>query len=281
MAKSESKSTKAKRLWLPSSLAVGFSSTVVLVCLASFPFADLGGPPDLLSVSFVFTLGFLSSTLALGSLVAIWCSLLGRLKIYLIGGAVLLVAGFALTLRDGGGGPQWWLVTLLPLAIASPTCLTMEFIKLIFGEFSKISSDDQVYEEGLQFKLSHLFIVTTVIAVLFGVGQAVNEFVGGIENLGSAGLLKTLSCITAVLVANTLFSVWSILGKSMMWRLMVLVPVAAGIIALGTVLMAYPTPLLVWAMVFGVCFVSTAVLLLLLRYEGYRFVRRGVGGPAE
>ena len=167
------------------------------------------------------------------------------------------------------------LITLLPLGIATPICITLEFIKFIFGKFSKICSDGQVYEEGLQFKLSHLFITTTVIAVLFGIWQAVREFFGGFDL--RVGLLKDLSCITVVTVTITLFSVWAILGRSMFWRLTLLVPVAVGLIALGSALTDSQGSVPVYRIIFGVCFVATAVLLLLLRFEGYRFVRKSVG----
>jgi len=207
-----------------------------LVC---FPLADTGVPPDSLNLSLIATLGFVSGMLGLGPLVAIWCSVLGGWKPYLIGSSSLLIAGAILALHSDNG-PIWWLIALMPLVIAVPTCMAMESIKFIFGKFAKIESDSQAYEEGLQFKLSHLFIVTTVIAFLFGIGPALNEFVGGVWNPAfSNGFLKNLACIAAVLVINTLLSVFP-----------------------------------VWPIVFGGCFGASGVLLLLLRQEGYRFVRR-------
>ena len=63
----------------------------------------------------------------MGSLVAVWCSVLGGWKPYLIGGVALLIAGAVLALNSGAG-PDWWTIVFLPLAIAIPTCFTLEFI---------------------------------------------------------------------------------------------------------------------------------------------------------
>ena len=262
---------------LPKSLAVWFTGAVVLIGLVCWPSVFLigsGGPTNLLSFEFIGILGFISSFLALAPLIAVWCSVLGGWKPYLIGGVALLINGVILASLNSDR-PSWLLVVLLPLGIATPTCMTMEFIKYIFGKFSKIMSDGQAYEEGLQFKLSHLFITTTVIALLFGIWQAVREFFGGFDLRN--GLLKELSCITVVFATNTLFSVWAILGKSMFWRLTLVVPMAVGVIALGSTLIDSDSQFPIWAIVSCVCFVATAVLLLLLRFEGYRFVRKSVG----
>ena len=274
MTKSKPKTTRLRlRDRLPDKLAAWFTGAVVLGGLLSCPFADSNAPPDQWNLNLIVVLCFISSILAMGSLVAVWCSVLGGWKPYLIGGVALLIAGVVLALNSGAG-PDWWTIVFLPLAIAIPTCFTLEFIKFIFGKFTKIGLDGQAYEEGLQFRLVHLFITTTVVALLFGIWQAASEFFGGFGKSGYTSLPVTLACITAVLAINTLFSVWAILGKSMFWRLTILVPAAVGVIALGIALMGPRGQVPVWPLIFGVCFIATAVLLLLLRYEGYRFVRR-------
>jgi len=240
--------------------AVWFTIAVALIGLMFWFFVTRASSPDFPSIIFV------SCALAMASIIAIWCAVLGGWRAYSIGTFALVIDGFALIRIE-----PFWLVFILPLGVALPSTLTIELIKLMFGKFSKLLPGDQTFEEGLQFKLSHLFIVTTVIAVLCGIGQAIGKNVSLHIDRGTS---LTALTICAVLAPNTLLSVWGILGKSILWRLAVALPLGIGIIELGIYFMGHDH--LLWSVVFGICFGATALLLLLLRLEGYRFVRKNV-----
>lgn len=257
----ENAETTTRRFRLPNTLAVWFTGVVAVIGLLSIPFVTNGGP-DFPSICFV------SCTLLLGSMIAVWCAVLGGWKAYLVGVVAIVIDGLSLNVI---GGPDWW-PTLLPLAIALPCCMTLELIKVMFGKFSKISASGEEFQEGLQFKLTHLFITTTVIAVVCGIGQAVAPFVSFEQP--SYRILTMLGTIALVLASNTLLCVWAILGKAMLWRLSIAIPVAIGLVALGGYVMQDLT--WIWPLIFGICFLATAILLWMLRFEGYRFVRKAI-----
>ena len=148
-------------LKLPNTPAVWFTGAIVLVGVISWNYVTKGGP-DPPSIVYVCCI------LALASLISIWCTVLGGWRAYVIGVPAILLDGWALTVLGPSGE---WLLYFLPLAIAIPCCVTVEMLKLMFGKFAKLLPDEQVFEEGLQFKLSHMFIVTTMVAVLFGIAS--------------------------------------------------------------------------------------------------------------
>lgn len=245
----------------PNTLAVWFTVVVPLIGVVSWPFLTVSGP-DLPSVCFIISL------LAFAALVSIWCAVVGGWIAYVIGAPALILGGLAFISL----GSIELLVIFIPLGIAVPICLTIELIKAMFGKFSKVLPGDEAFEEGLQFKLSQMFITTTVIAVLCGIGPVIGEqlFQDGLNPMTRIVLI-----ISSVLALNTLISVWGILGKSMLWRLTILVPVVIGTVILGSYWM--PNDFFVWITVYGACSTAIFVLLLLLRREGYRFVRKPIG----
>lgn len=253
-----------KRFLPPNTPAVWFTGVVAVIGAVFLPIVASRLPrgPDFPSICLV------CCTLSLGSMIAVWCSLLGGWKAYLLGVVALVVDGLAVIPI---GGPDW-MPALLPLAVAVPCCLTIELIKFLLGRFSKMQNGDEDFQEGLQFKISHLLIATTVIAVVCSIGRALSGFM----SFGQPGILWILSTISVVLALNTLLCVWALLGRSMAWRLLVMIPVAIGLIVLGPFVMERPAGLNVWNLIFAVCFVATATLIGLLRLEGYRFVRKSV-----
>ena len=244
----------------PNTLAVWFTVAVPLIGVVSWPFLISGGP-DLPSVCFIISL------LAFAALVSIWCAVVGGPKVYAFGVLALIFDGLAFTSL----GPIDLPVIFIPLGIAIPICLTIELIKFMFGKFSKVLPGDEAFEEGLQFKLSQMFITTTVIAILCGIGPVVGKHLFQ-DNLNH--IPRIVLIISSVLALNTLVSVWGILGKSMLWRLTILVPVVIGTVVLGSYWM--PDDFFVWITVFGACSTAIVVLLLMLRREGYRFVRKPI-----
>ena len=109
-------------------------------------------------------------SLSLPSMLAAWSSVrLGGWR-YSLTVFLSLFNGFLLTWC---ANPEFdLLLVLLPLLSALPVLLTLLIIKLIFGHFAPLASDAGQFREGLRFNLSHLFIVTTVLAVLLRIASA-------------------------------------------------------------------------------------------------------------
>ena len=73
-------------------------------------------------------------------------------------------------------------VMLLPLAIALPILVVLEFIKFVFGRFQSIDNEIEIGHEGLQFGIFHLIALTTLIAVMLSIGQALAPLVSSSAN---------------------------------------------------------------------------------------------------
>ena len=249
------------RLKLPNTPAVWFTGAVILVGIISWQYVTQGGiEPAVIC--------YLCCTLGLATLISIWCTVLGGWKAYSIGVLSLLLDGWAIAMIEPN---HQSLLYFLPLGIAVPCCVTVELLKLMFGKFDKLLPGDRVFEEGLQFKLSHMFIVTTVIAVLIGIGQAVGKNLSNQQFV----LIWVLTVISSVLASQTLISIWAVLGKSFLFRLAIVFPTAILLSVVGANVMSNPSGReAVWTIIFSVCFVTMLTLLSLLRWENYRFVRK-------
>lgn len=249
--------TKSKRF---GSLAIWFTVAVALLILAFLQFVERGAP-DFPSI------GLVACVLSLASMVAVWCPLISGWKIYVTGLVVIGLDGLSLAVLSG---PDL-VATVLPLGVAVPCCLTIELIKFLFGKFSMLPPGDQDFKEGLQFKLSHLFIATAFVAVLCSIGQALAQFIS-FERM-SNHVMTTLFTIAIVLAINTLLCVWAILGKTVLWRIAITIPLVIGLALLGDYLLEAEG---LWTLIFLICSTATLILLTLLRLEGYRFVRKSI-----
>ena len=85
------------RLRLLNKPDVWFTGAVILTGLISSPFVIDGGEPDLPSICYV------SSILAIASLISIRCTVLGDWKTYLIGAAAFVLYGLAFSVMGPFG----------------------------------------------------------------------------------------------------------------------------------------------------------------------------------
>ena len=207
-------------------------------------------------------------SLSLPSMLAVWSSV--RLGMWRYAMAVVLSAlnGFFVTWVVGSGFRP--MLFMLPLASTLPVFLTLLIIKRGFGHFALLKIDAEQFLEGLRFNLSHLFIVTTLLAVLVPVGKLLWPMLA--DGHQPADLIF-FAFLIALISGNTLIFVWALLGKHAILRTCIVIPI--GIVSL-VVFMKFCVQgedLIVFYTLTGLPLLSTFVLMATLRFSGWRFIR--------
>ena len=151
---------------------------------------------------------FIGSCLSLPSMLAAWSCIRSGAWRYCLAVFLTLVNGYVLTWVVRG----WpdWLFILLPLATTLPTLLTLSLIKRFFGRFAPLVSGADFFGEGLRFNLSHLFIVTTSLAVLLVIGKVIWPF---LEYNSLPIELLVFGSLVVLISFNTLLHVWALMGN--------------------------------------------------------------------
>jgi hypothetical protein len=132
------------------------------------------------------------------------------------------------------------------------------------GEFAS-------FKEVMQFGLTHLIILTTVVAVLISVGQWLANW---IDVVSSHDPIIVVSKLGLSLAIGSVVSVWATLGRRPLFRTALAVLVAVGVIILNYFIIRVGPFQWAYAGMTLVAWVETMVLLWCLRIEGYRFVSR-------
>ena len=221
----------------------------------------------------MFEFSYIACCLALAVLAAVLAAVVGGLRVYLVAVFLLLFDGWVFAMSTGGSRLRIE-IFLLPLMIAAPIVITLQYIKIFKGTFSHGHLDHQQFDEGLQFKIKHLFIITAAIAILIAILKALapNFSFNGSE-------ITTLLLVVGLLSVNALVSVWAVLGNVVSVRL-VLSALTAVLLVLVCLSMQhyFVRPVAFFDMVFWLSFtalswVASTLQLYLFRREGYRFVR--------
>ena len=186
----------------------------------------------------------------------------------------LAINGYVLMFCTGAPRPDL-LIGLLPLGVALPIALILQIIKFRMGSFSTVGSSQLSFQEGLQFQISHLFIATTVVAVLFGAGRLLMPWLEEWLFNYNFDAIVNLLIIASVPAICTLISVWALMGNKLAWRVAIALLVCPGVMVAGMVLIpAAPPELFIWICIHGIPWLAVGVMLYLLRLEGFRFVRK-------
>ena len=159
---------------------------------------------------------------------------------------------------------------MLPLASALPVFLTLFIIKRGFGHFVLLEINADQFLEGLRFNLSHLFIVTTVLAVLVPVGKLLWPMLAGGNQLEE---LVVYGFLIALISGNTLIFVWALLGKHVILRTCIVIPIGIVSLIVFMKVVVQGENLVVFYTLTGLPLVSTFVLMAALRFSGWRFIR--------
>ncbi len=244
----------------------------------------LFGPPEwLMTAAFVVGLlmtpaverrptivGGISIGLCLGlpSMLAGWSSVRSGVWRYVLTVVVSLLDGCILAWSTNSGADS--LVTLLPLASALPTLLTLFLIKRFFGRFAPLETQAEHFLEGLRFNLSHLFIVTTVLAVLLAIGKAVGLWAA--LQMSHPSQFFFLTALVVLFSFNTLIFVWALMGRSAFLRACIAILVAFASIMVWAWFCNLGSPdQLAWYIFTSIPLVTTFLLLVVFRHQGWRF----------
>lgn len=232
--------------------------------LLSLPLANLrSGGPSFLGLMFI------GCNLALPPMLVLWCCVRGGLWRYLIFLTVSLTNGILLTAYASHRVDL--LVICLPLATSIPVLLTLAITKKYFGKFSHFALNNQAFDEGLQFKISHLFITTTALAILVAIGKAVVPYA---QLDMQADSFWILGWICATIAINTLLGVWALLGKRAIFRSVLTFMLGVGLIIVTCKLIYGDQNSEVWFAINGIPFVAALGLLALFRRDGWRFRKK-------
>ena len=247
---------------------IGFAEgwTIILAVIGLVTFFMAENSPTMPGIIFI------GCMLSLPVLLANWCVVIRGWWIYPVAMIGSLLAGLLLMIVTSPRSLEPMLL-LMPMAITVPVVLTLELVKRLLGEFTRDASRRTDSWEGLQFQISHMFIATTVVAILVAVGQALTPY----AKASNDQKVVTLSLIIVTLSINAIVNVWATMGRTVVWRVLVSAVTAVVVSALGFWLAGRFSGLHrigMLATFMGLSWLSSLIHLLLLRCDGYRFVRR-------
>ena len=242
-----------------------------------------GGPEKLLALTFVTALlllsidmgpptvlgaVFIGSCLSLPSMLAAWSCIRSGLWRYCLTVFLSLLNGFILSWPSNSRFDL--LLVLLPLATILPTLLTLFLIKRVFGRFAPLASGAEIFVEGLRFNLSHLFIVTTLLAVLLAIGKVIWPL---LELNSPADAPLILGSLAALISFNTLLHVWALMGQQVILRTCVAIPlgIVTLVICSWVCRRSDTSDAFFWYLLTGLPLLSSFVLMTSFRYGGWRF----------
>jgi hypothetical protein len=184
---------------------------------------------------------------------------LGGLIIWLSHGhgtkLVAMVATFLLVAL-----PTW--LILLPLSILRHSRRHLNVVQC-HGDFAR--------DEGMQFTIRQLFLATTVVAIMLGLGRGIQ----GLDDRSVLGMFIGLAIVCPWIVIVELAILWGSLGIGRPWpRLLVVLPTAfvVGAIPMFSLKSGFIV-IVIWSCIIGFQAVITAGSLLVIRSCGYRLVR--------
>ena len=216
-------------------------------------------------------LGAVSIGLFLGlpSMLAAWSAVRSGAWRYVLTVLLALLNGFVLTYTANHIFDL--LLVLLPLVSAIPTLVTLWLIKRSFGRFAQLESGSDCFLEGLRFNLSHLFVVTTLLAVLLAVGKLFEASI--LSFVSYPGEIVIVACLAALFSLNTLMFVWALMGQKSFLRVCIAIPISLGLLVSCNEICngADHSTLAIWYTVTGLPLLLSFLLMTVFRYGGWRF----------
>lgn len=216
-------------------------------------------------------LGAVSIGLFLGlpSMLAAWSAVRSGAWRYVLTVLLALLNGFVLTYTVNHSFDL--LLVLLPLVSVIPTLVTLWLIKRSFGRFAQLESGSDCFLEGLRFNLSHLFVVTTLLAVLLAVGKLFEASI--LSFVSYPGEIVIVACLAALFSLNTLMFVWALMGQKSFLRVCIAIPISLGLLVSCNEICngADRSTLAIWYTATGLPLLLSFLLMTVFRYGGWRF----------
>ena len=187
---------------------------------------------------------------------------------------MLSIAGFAysgvaLSLKIS---PPDIVVFSVPFLIGGLVLATLEVVKRLFGSF-QIGATVTDQNEALQFRIRHLLIATTAIAVAIAIIQRTGIVLEHFNFINASPII-IMAVAVAYIVVATLMGVWVFMGQACPQRFIGVFPLLVVLIPLASFLGIRHWPI-VWTIVFSGVTFAIFLYLGLLRKDGLRFVKRG------
>ena len=216
---------------------------------------------------------FLGSCISLFGFMGMAMGLRGarRTAPFVVPTVLLLAAYMSLTM----GGPRefdtWFLLVflgaLVVTTVAAPLTVARRWIQ---AELVNELTDQPggVQREALQFRLGHLFALTTVVAVLSILGK----FVWTRLDFSGANEWTLIFKLGISLGLCSLVVTWSTLGRDALARTLVASVLAVGLAALNYAIIRVEDGW-IWLTMTLIVWSETTVLMWLCRLEGLRFLR--------
>ena len=240
---------------------------VTVGCLVSRLFYE--GTPNVAGVVFI------GLCFALNTFAACWFCVARHWVRYPLFIAAATAVGVLFALSESSSKWFDWHLFVLPFAVALPVMITIETVKFYSGTFQKLATGStREFSEGIQFNIRHLIALTTTVAIGCGIWNACRESIQEqLSKPGNKDLWMIILTIALTISTYTLFSIWAFLGHMRFYRPLVTAGVGAVAIYLGSSI-APSGVRSFWITMFLICWIALTLLLLLLRFEGYRFVKR-------
>lgn len=209
---------------------------------------------------------FIAANLSLAAIVPIWCVVIRR-WVFVVLGIVVLLANGAMMMSIGP--PRDLMIFLLPSLVASTVAIPLLGISCFLGRFGKPldGGETVLFQEGLRFGIVHLFVASTIVAVICVIGKALAPFLA----FSPGDPLYLYAVVTIIISFNTLLSTWALMGRSIGLRLVIALLLSVFSCVVGSRVFPAATMIL---LMFGMCWMATTVHLALLRRCGLRFIKK-------
>lgn len=274
---------KAKENWFRIhrwSLAV--TGIVFAISLVGMVGAWFEHPANGLSrYSFVYRIMALLAMFLTPAFFAMWCSIVFRSPIRFAFLALVLVPfGIWVALVSQLPREFSWELFSFPFAIALPIVVAIELSRFV-GRYTRLNAEnrERMRRESNQFGLRYLFGLMTLFAVLFAArGYLIPFFVGGSDSLFPV----VFSSVAMFLL--TIMPAWAMAGAAIQIRFAIMISLSLGVIFLASQFLPGINSMadkVLFAVIFGFCWLVITLLLWTFRRAGYRFVRYERGIASE
>ena len=204
--------------------------------------------------------------LSLPSMLAAWSTIRSGVWRYSFSAVLSLLNSFLFMLLIDGQFDL--LMAALPPASALPVLLTLMVIKRAFGYFAPLQRDADQFLEGLRFNLLHLFIVTTLLALVLPIGKMLWSMQ---PNTVGPAPLGIFACLIVLISFNTLMFVWALMGKYAVLRTCIATPVGIAALLICVQVCNHGADYIEWCVLAGLPLASSFLLMAALRFSGWRF----------
>lgn len=249
-----------RAVWLAAQIVI----LVVFAIVLMFVFADVSSGSS-------FQAGFAFSLLIfLCSSIGMWAGLGNWPWRWIPVALVSPLIGFMACFAFGENGPEFHIFCLSIAAVVMLTSLALRHWK---GQLQFVTNSE-VCTDGLQFEIKDMFVWTTAVAVLLGVGQLVYPVLGDFDGINESRLFELMKIVVlgALIAFCVVVNVWAMLGLQISVIKTIALLVAISAAACVCLFFLFPRDFFFFWIVIGSQLMMTLALVG-LRLNKLRFVK--------